>query len=276
MYDPDFRVVRSECNSTVEQKLKAIGEMDDNSKLRKWNFIYRHIGEQYELFICEDKPDSASPSAVQKDSKKCDKLRIDMLKTAIKDATMTELIELLETITAQTHGLEMTIRGTRKIGDTFVHYTKAQVTIPSTISSKCAALAEFLAVVISLQIYFYTCYTHFSLYLRYRATMLNFVRLQIALESSSSYNVQYLSNEPDSPNSSQESNEGYSAAQRSFMDTRKKEHLDNAKEEMKQVKHGDRVLVANNLEMLYMLAQSKKTTYCNDDENNNDDSEKED
>ncbi|KAI9245660.1 hypothetical protein BDA99DRAFT_543559 [Phascolomyces articulosus] len=143
--------VTATCNSTVEQELKAIGEMDDNSQFRKWDLIYRHIGEQYDLFICEDKPDSASPGAVQKDSKKCDKLRIDMLKTAAKDATMIELTEHLETITAQNHGLEMTIRGTRKIGDTFVHYTKAQVTIPATISSKCAALAEFLTVVISLQ-----------------------------------------------------------------------------------------------------------------------------
>ncbi|KAI7853950.1 hypothetical protein BDC45DRAFT_509443 [Circinella umbellata] len=258
LHDPDFRVVRTECNSTVARRLKAIDELDNDSKLRRWDLIYRHLGEQYDLFIGEDKPGSASATDIKKDSKKCDNVRIDMLKAAANGTSMSELVEDLEAITAQTYGLEMTIRGTRKIGDTFVHYTKAKATIPATITSKCTALAEFMLVVISLK----------------RATMLNFIKLQIAWESLSSYHVQFLSNGEDSPDSSPESKSCVnldSEAVRKYKDLRLKMHLDKAKKDMKEVKVEDHVLVADNLEMLFMLALSKNIdtpTNDKDDEKN--------
>ena len=99
--------------------------------------------------------------------------------------------------------------------------------------------------------------------------MLNFIKLQIAWESLSSYHVQFLSNGEDSPDSSPDlkSSINYDPeAVRKYKDLRLKQHLDKAKRDMKEVKLGDRVLVADNLEMLFMLALRKAADTPTDDD----------
>ncbi|KAI7853946.1 hypothetical protein BDC45DRAFT_535831 [Circinella umbellata] len=98
---PGKNKYRAEYISTIIGRLKVIGESDSDSKLRRWVLIYRHLGEQYDLFIGEDKSGSASATDIKKDSKKCDNVRIDMLKAG---TSMSELVENLEA-TAQTYSI---------------------------------------------------------------------------------------------------------------------------------------------------------------------------
>ena len=108
-----------------------------------------------------------------------------------------------------------------------------------------------------------------------RATILNFIKLQIAWESLSSYHVQFLSIGEDSPDSSPDSKSSINCdpeAVRKYKNLRLKQHLEKAKRDMKEVKVGDHVLVADNLEMLFMLALPKTadtpTNQDKDNENN--------
>ncbi|KAI8141291.1 hypothetical protein BJV82DRAFT_689784 [Fennellomyces sp. T-0311] len=242
LFDPDFRVIRSECNSTVSSKLKAITGMDDKTKARRWDMIYRHLGTKHHVFICEDKPGSASESDVESDRVKCDEQRISMLRSIVDSLSMEELGAHLEAVTAHTHGLDIVIRGTKKIGEKYVHYTKASTRIPATITSQCAALAEYLMTIISLK----------------RTLMLNFVKLQVASEAVSGYHVMYLSGGEESPDTSPESKDGERADTKQIMDEQFQNHLKTAKETMETVVLGEDVLVAKNREILAMLALKKK------------------
>ncbi|KAG2219499.1 hypothetical protein INT45_010419 [Circinella minor] len=214
-----------------KKKLKEIDYMDDDTKLKRWDMIYRRLDTQHDLCICEDKPEAADHSETYKDQIKCDEQRINMLRCLERNSAMKELVPYLESITAQTHGLSILIRGRKKIGNSYVHYTKAQGSIPGTPSSQCAALSEFLTIIISL-------------------------KLQIATEAISEYHVKYLDNDSESQESMPESKGGEREREmiRQMKEEERQACLDVAKETMKNVVLGDDVLVARDHEILLMLA----------------------
>jgi hypothetical protein len=106
-----------------------------------------------DMFTCEDKPEDASEGAVQADIEKANKLREKRLLYLKPIVTYPLNVEHIEVLSAQFHGLTLTIYGSKitEYGD-IIHYQKAKAQILPSPLHHLPQVAHFLLTVLSLQV----------------------------------------------------------------------------------------------------------------------------
>ncbi|KAI8137174.1 hypothetical protein BJV82DRAFT_636415 [Fennellomyces sp. T-0311] len=236
-----FESLRAEMKPTIAQRAtRSLRGVDPNDL--RLDFIFQRIDGKVVVFATEDKNASASNSKIIKDEQKCDGLRISMLEEMEDRLGFEELIDEVEAITAQWHGLQLTIRGTKKIGGVFVHYTKKICRIPADLDTQCATFAEYLMTVVSLK----------------RAIMLNFCRCQVMTETRKVDMVKFLYNNDVSDSPDREKSEDLDDSEREVMQqlltSRNERQLQNAREAVKDVTYNDTILIAKDWQFLTLLS----------------------
>ncbi|KAI8148172.1 hypothetical protein BJV82DRAFT_698970 [Fennellomyces sp. T-0311] len=149
LYEKEYVPKRSECKPLHQKGSEAFNRVD---------FIYR-AAANCDLLIGEEKRPSASKTSQAIDTKTCEQLRSALLDSWIANTDKySEIAEThMEAISIEWHGLNATIRGTKratnqKTNPVYLHYPKASLSIPvSHNATTYQDLAQCLASTISLR-----------------------------------------------------------------------------------------------------------------------------
>ncbi|KAI7892852.1 uncharacterized protein EV154DRAFT_503773 [Mucor mucedo] len=149
LFDPFYVTKRTECHATTIKYLKKIKQIAKDEKDIKVDLIL--FNEQLgDIFSCEDKPADATEADVEIDLKKAKDLREKRLVYIKSILPHPSLINTVEVMSAQFHGLTLTIYGSRMTeSGIIVHYKKGVASLPAVFSMP--EVAHFLLTVMSLQ-----------------------------------------------------------------------------------------------------------------------------
>ncbi|KAI9357738.1 hypothetical protein BD770DRAFT_321549, partial [Pilaira anomala] len=149
LFDPYYITKRTEYLASTIKYLRKIKQIDGDEKDVKANLLLFN-SQLGDVFSCEDKPTSATETEVEADLKKATNLREKRLKYIQSLLPYPSCIQHI-LISAQFHGLILTVYGSRMTKDgIIIHYQKSTATIPSQ-ASNMSQLAYFLLNVMSLQ-----------------------------------------------------------------------------------------------------------------------------
>ncbi|KAI8142005.1 hypothetical protein BJV82DRAFT_616746 [Fennellomyces sp. T-0311] len=187
LLDQGYRTKRTECHAAAIKFLKKAKKLPSETRDVKVDMLV-YSREYGDVFVCEDKPEHAPDSEVKADTTKNQQLAENRLAHIQLILPYPRMIKYVEVISAQFHGLILSIYGTKmtEAGD-FVHYQKCQVTLPHSPHGHYSQVALFLATVISLQ----------------RNLILNLTKLQVLCEVERLDALQYL--EPAAQNTKSQS-----------------------------------------------------------------------
>ncbi|KAI9249688.1 hypothetical protein BDA99DRAFT_564253 [Phascolomyces articulosus] len=236
LLDRGFKSMRAEIKPSIVHSLRL--NHDYITDKMRIDFIYRKMDGKIDVFASEDKPASASKA----------KFRISLLKSLESRVALKSLVEEVEVVTSQMHGLKITIRGTKKIGKDYIHYTKAEAQLPATIEDNGASLAFYLYTIISLK----------------RCIMVNCIKVHIIQEAKKTSNVQFLESGylSDSPNKNdtdeKEENKIMEKQIEALIELRNASTLAKTKRTLEQVVFREDLLQERDFEYLVMRALMQK------------------
>ncbi|KAI9271933.1 hypothetical protein BDA99DRAFT_433450 [Phascolomyces articulosus] len=181
LLDKHYVTKRTECHASTIKHLKRIGKIDAKTPEVKVDLIiFDH--QHGDIFTCEDKPSGTSSKDIRGDVQKGARLRESRLKYLREILPKSDMITDLEVLSAQTHGLSLTIYGSKMTENgTIVHYQKTKAIIPPNPTHHMHQAAHFLLTVLSLQ----------------RAVILNLRKLEIIFEAFDQDALYYLSSGPE-------------------------------------------------------------------------------
>ncbi|KAI8147485.1 hypothetical protein BJV82DRAFT_348631 [Fennellomyces sp. T-0311] len=240
--DGQYQTKRTECHASAIKYLKKMRKVGSAEKEVKVDLLL--FNNQYgDLFACEDKPASTPDNSVKADIKKSQKLSEKRLMHIQSVLPYNSLISKIEVLSAQFHGLELTVHGARMTNDgDFVHYEKCKAAVPANSNGHFSETAIFLATVISLQ----------------RSILLELEKLEVMCEVAYADAIQYLESTPDaqklqyredtpdSTASSSKSTHGSNDDWRPIV--REQRIVEAATRRLKEIDFGEDVLTAENWE----------------------------